>query len=388
MKYNKWTEEQIDFVLKLREEGLSWNSISRRLEQVYSIKRTGKNINTRMSALAEKTKKNKEDIKMKIPENYEPATKKQCRFYANLTTDDSISKKELKRTTELLYGNALKGKLSKSFLQKAIAELLVKAEIAEKSVIKAKGRRTGKTVRWSEDETLILLHYMYEGEVKNDLKKDIVNELASKKFDNRSIASINQQWSKLKKGGVSSRYTAFKRQKMINILDMTGTHRGDGKPPKPIETKVENLPEKIDVFVEKHGNPTTRHLSNDEKKMLSEVKEVLETLPERKHERSQKHWKHEEELELLCNFYELSIDEARNKFGRSYASLAQRLEMIVDSEQPEHIAMLKEATKVISKRKKEEAKNANMSRWKRRRIARKAKKAAKLEKKLNKLRGV
>jgi len=96
----------------------------------------------------------------------------------------------------------------------------------------------------------------------------------------------------------------------------------------------------------------------------------------------------DEEFELLCNFYELSIDEARNQFGRSYASLALRLEMIVDSEQPEHIAMLKKAAKVISKRKKEEAKNANMSRWKRRRIARKAKKAAKLEKKLNKLRGV
>jgi len=157
---------------------------------------------------------------------------------------------------------------------------------------------------------------------------------------------------------------------------------------KAIEPKVEKLPEKIEVFVEKHGNPTTRHLSNDEKKMLSEVKEALESLPERKHERSKTNWDSDEEFELLCNFYELSIDEARNQFGRSYASLALRLEKIVDSAEPEHIAMLKKAAKVISKRKKEEAKNANMSRWKRRKIARRAKKAAKLEKKLNKLRGV
>lgn len=316
---------------------------------------------------------------MKIPDDYEPATKKQCRFYARLT-NDNMNKNELRRVTELLYGNALKGRLSKSFLQKAIAELVAKAEIEEKSVIKAKGRKSrGKA--WSKDEQLILLHYMYEGEVKNQLKKHIVEELASKKFDNRSVRSIEQQWAKLKRGGQTSRYVSFKRQKLKAILVK--------KPAiKPIESKVEKLPEKIENFVEKHGNPTTRHLSNDEKKMLGEVKEILEALPERKHERSQKHWKHEEEFELLCNFYELSIDEARNQFGRSYASLAQRLEMIVDSEEPEHIAMLKKAAKVISKRKKEEAKNANMSRWKRRRIARKAKKAAKLEKKLNKLRGV
>ena len=180
-----------------------------------------------------------------------------------------------------------------------------------------------------------------------------------------SVRSIEQQWAKLKRGGQTSRYVAFKRQKLKDILVKKPTI-------KVIEPKVEKIPERIENFVEKHGN----------------VNEILEAIPERKHERSQKHWKHEEEFELVCNFYELSIDEARNQFGRSYASLAQRLEMIIDSTEPEHIAMLKEAAKVISKRKKEEAKNANMSRWKRRRIARKAKKAAKLEKKLNKLRGV
>lgn len=375
-KYNKWTDEQIEFVLKLREEGLTYNAISRRLEQVFSVKKTGGNIRIKMRAVAEKNIK--EEKEMKIPENYEPATKKQCRYYAQLKSDDNTTKKQLNHTTKLLYGNALKGRLSKSFMQKAIADLVAKAEIEEKSVIKAKGRGTGKTARWSEDEELILLHYMYEGEVKNRFKKDIVNELASKKFDNRSVRSIEQRWAKLKRGGQTSRYVTFKRQKLKDILVKKNE----------IRPKAETLPEKIEVFVEKHGNPTTRHLSNAEKKMFREVNEVLEALPERKHERSQMHWRNEEEFELLCNFYELSIDEARNQFGRSYASLAQRLEMIVDSEQPEHIAMLKKAAKVISKRKKEEAKNANMSRWKRRRIARKAKKAAKLEKKLNKLRGV
>ena len=378
-KYNKWTNEQIEFVLKLREEGLTYNAISRRLEQVFSVKKTGGNIRIKMRAVAEK--KIKEEKEMKIPENYEPATKKQCRYYAQLKSDDNTTKKELNLTTGLLYGNALKGRLSKSFLQKAIAELVGENQQKEKSTVKVVSEYTARNQkRWSAAEDKILLQNMYDCEVANKMKKTVCKEIVDL-FDNRTKNSISARWTKLKKGGHSSEYVSFKRQILKNILEK--------KPnAKKIEQKAEKLPEKIEVFVEKHGNAITRHLSNDEKKMFDEVKQVLEALPERKHERSQKHWKNEEEFELLCNFYELSIDEARNQFGRSYASLAQRLEMIVDSEQPEHIAMLKKAAEVISERKKKEAKNANMSRWKRRRIARKVKKAAKLEKKLNKLRGV
>lgn len=385
-QYNKWTDEQIDFVLQLREKGMKWNAISRRIEQVYSIKRTGRNISAKMLAIEETTKENKEDIKMKIPENYEPATKKQCRYYAQLTSSANVSKDELNRTTELLYGNALQGLLGKSFLQKAIAELIIDEKIKERSVIKVKGRGNLSRSKWSEDEVLTLLNCMYECEVNQNSRLDTIEHIANTKFDNRTVVSLKQKWTKLKKGGPSSRYTSFKRQKMIDVLDKVKTYKKE-----PVEPKVEvlpALPEKIEVFVEKHGNPTTRHLSNDEKAMLNEVKEVLETMPDRKLERSHFHWNTEEEFDLLCNFYELSIDEARNQFGRSYSALAQRLEMIVDSEEPEHIDMLKKATKVIAERKKAEAKNANMSRWKRRRIARKAKKAAKLEKKLSKLRGV
>jgi hypothetical protein len=377
-KYNKWTDEQIEFVLKLREEGLTWNAIARRLEQTYSVKKTGANIRNKIVWFVEKQNQNKEEEEMKIPENYEPATKKQCRYYANLTTDDNTTKKDINTITNTLYSSSLKGQLSKSFLRNAIAELVGENQQTKKSTVKVVSKHTPRNQkRWSAAEDKILLQKMYDCEITNGMKKSVCEELVDS-FDNRTKFSISARWSKLKKGGQTSKYISFKRQMIKDILVKKNE----------IRPKAETLPEKIEVFVEKHGNPTTRHLSNAEKKMFREVNEVLEALPERKHERSQKHWKNEEEFELLCNFYELSIDEARNQFGRSYASLAQRLEMIVDSEQPEHIAMLKKAAKVISKRKKEEAKNTNMSRWKRRRIARKAKKAAKLEKKLNKLRGV
>lgn len=360
-RYNKWTEEQINFVLKLREDGLTWNRISRALENTYGVKRTGANINTKINLVQKRNKKIKKEAKeMKIPDNYEPATKKQCRFYASLTTDDTVSKKTISTTANTLYANALKGQLSKSFLQRAIADLLATVKIEEKSTIKAKGRGTGKTVRWSEDEQLILLQNMYDCEVAHGQKQVFCEELVNA-FDGRTKRSIEQRWSNLKTGrsnGQSSKYVAFKRQKMEDIL----INKNYQVQPV-IKPKVDDL-------------------------SLSEVKEVLETLPEQKHARNKKSWKPDEEFELLCNFYELSIDEARNQFGRSYSALAYRLELIVDSAEPEHIGMLKKAAKVISKRKKEQAKNANMSRWKRRSIARKVKKAAKLEKKLNKLRGV
>jgi len=53
-KYNKWTDEQIEFVLKLREEGLTWNAIARRLEQTYSVKKTGANIRNKIVWFVEK----------------------------------------------------------------------------------------------------------------------------------------------------------------------------------------------------------------------------------------------------------------------------------------------------------------------------------------------
>mgnify|MGYP003627298178 CR=1 FL=1 len=355
MKYNKWTDEQIDFVLKLRADGLTWNRISRALENTYGIKRTGANINNKINHTMKK-----EENKMKIPENYEPATKKQCRYYAQLKSDDNTTKKELNLTTELLYGNSLKGQLSKSFLQKSIAEIII---VNKKKAGLGRGNHGKQRNRWTTEEDIIIFQSMYDCEVEKGKKKDACKKLGTK-FNGRTVRSIEQRWSNLKKGGQTSKYVAFKRQKLEDILLNKSV----------IKPKVEKLSEKIEVFVEKTKEPI--------------LKEVLETISERKHERSRKAWKSDEEFELLCNFYELSIDEARNQFGRSYASLAHRLEMIVDSEQPEHIALLKEAAKVISKRKKEEAKNANMSRWKRRSIARKAKKAAKLEKKLNKLRGV
>ena len=103
--------------------------------------------------------------------------------------------------------------------------------------------------------------------------------------------------------------------------------------------------------------------------------------------RTRHHWTDEEEFNLLCNFYELSIDEARKEFQRPFYAIARRLEMVIDSTKPKHINMLMEASKVIKERKQVREKAATMGFLKRRKLRRQAKKMAKLEKKLSKMRG-
>ena len=94
-------------------------------------------------------------------------------------------------------------------------------------------------------------------------------------------------------------------------------------------------------------------------------------------------WTPEEELYLLCNFYELSVDEAKAQFNRSYGAIASQLEKIIESDKPEHIAMLKKAAVIITERKKAEQKPVKLSR-KERKLA---KKRAKLQRQLDKMGG-
>lgn len=64
-------------------------------------------------------------------------------------------------------------------------------------------------------------------------------------------------------------------------------------------------------------------------------------------------WTPEQELDLLCNFYELSVDEAMVQYGRSYGKIASHLQKILESDKIEHSEMLTKAAVIISKRKKE-----------------------------------
>jgi len=94
-------------------------------------------------------------------------------------------------------------------------------------------------------------------------------------------------------------------------------------------------------------------------------------------------WTDEEDYDLICNFYDLSIDEATIRFNRSYGAIASRLEKIVDSTQPKHKAMLMKAAVEIKSRKRAMSKPVKLSRRERRM----ARKQARLAKRIAKLKG-
>ena len=86
-KINKWTEKQIDYALELRKEGKSMNQISREMERRFKVKRTG---NTIYQKLYQMEKENKEE-KIMYKKDYEPATRKQCRYYASLSLGENTN---------------------------------------------------------------------------------------------------------------------------------------------------------------------------------------------------------------------------------------------------------------------------------------------------------
>ena len=97
-----------------------------------------------------------------------------------------------------------------------------------------------------------------------------------------------------------------------------------------------------------------------------------------------KKWTREKELDLLVNFYELSIEEARKRYDASYKTIAGRLEKLFDDDSEEGIELLLEASKKVKLMKRvDNIRNEDYTR-KQRRLAMKI---SKLQNKLNRLRG-
>lgn len=132
-------------------------------------------------------------------------------------------------------------------------------------------------------------------------------------------------------------------------------------------------------------------------KALKPKKKVVKTKtvkPTKKPKTPYQIWTVEQDYDLVMNFYELSIDEACNRFNRSYGVIAKRLETLVNSTKPAHISLLMTATKEIKARKKAESKPVKVGLLARRKarkqskkIAKSNRKIAKIEKKLNKMKG-
>ena len=113
----------------------------------------------------------------------------------------------------------------------------------------------------------------------------------------------------------------------------------------------------------------------------TQMEEVSENTQKR-YARTRHHWTPQEELEVLVNFYSLSVDEARDRFQRPYTAIAKRLEQMVDMTEPHHEALLMEAAKIINQQKAMMRKPTRKERRMAKRMAKIAKKQERLARKM------
>ncbi len=206
------------------------------------------------------------------------------------------------------------------------------------------------------------------------------NEEVKKVFIEAETSKILEEVKKIPTPVVvKSKKTEPKRGR-LSQLELAGIRASSS-----LEEAMEATPRRSEKIVAKYFNsrPTVIETVEPETKTVVVIPEVVDTL-----------WTEEEDFDLLCNFYELSIDEARNHFNLPYSAIASRLELLVDSTEPLHQSMLMKAAEQVSARKQAESKPVKVGFLKRRKarklakkIARSDKKMAKLEKKLNKMRG-
>ena len=120
-----------------------------------------------------------------------------------------------------------------------------------------------------------------------------------------------------------------------------------------------------------------------DKVVLSDFADLEEN--EKEYANTRCRWTYQDELMVLVDFYNLSVDEAREKFQRPYYAIAKRLEQINDLTEPYHSELLMEAARIIEARKASVPNEAPMTRRERRRMRRIARKAARVQKRLDRL---
>lgn len=143
--------------------------------------------------------------------------------------------------------------------------------------------------------------------------------------------------------------------------------------------------EKSDYVLPVSQEPATIIVEPVEEPVVLETLILEEEEMEKEYENTRCRWTYQDELDVLCNFYTLSVDEARERYKRPYYAIARRMEQINDTTEPHHASLLMEAARIIESRTVEVSEDPKMSRRERRRMARIERKAAKVQKRLDRL---
>jgi len=319
MSYNKWTPQQEAFVLICRNDGDEWKTIARKMQQKFGVSRSAVSIASRMSQKRNEKPKNRTYIKWN----------QELIDFIHTCKNNGMSHNKISIALSEQFGintspNNVYNRLNSSTPSKQLKKRL-------------------------ED--------VNAGTSKSTRKK-----AQKKKPKKEAIAEV------------------------VDVLDWR-QDKASRKQLRFVASLVLNNPTQNQIrdFVISNENMTKGDadaIINQKRRDEVAEKPTVKTLS-RKTETPSRKFSKKEDMRILTDFYELSITEAREEFGIPYYLVAKRLEELFDSEKPQHISMLKEASEIVRKRKA----IANMGFFAKRRMKRNEKKVAKLKARLNKLGG-
>ena len=314
-----FTEEEIEFMQKLRTKNMGYGNIARRLEAVYRKKPTVSQVK-RALATPEQKQANTEIAAMSLPNSLKEVVKlrEKGATYKQITEKTGFSYPKVKSICDVFVAN--NADISKSNMTRYRAE-------AKKAKKKSPEKRFLNP--WTDKE---------------------MSELVALRNQNITWLEISEKLGRSRRA-CEQKYYSLKRMNSVLFIEI--------KEPVPVET-VEPISvetENVEVTEKKWANNRCNYSPQDE-------------------------------LEIMVDFPNLSIDEMREKYQRDYRALAGRYEDIWDSEEPSRIAIVMEASRIVAARKAEEEQKQTEPRmgwFERRRMKRVARKAAKIQKRLDKM---
>mgnify|MGYP003113193983 FL=1 len=356
---SKWTNDEIATLIISRAKGLTWTNVAKEMNSKHGTKRRGSGC----------SKKYKELMNVDIAKEFtkEQTDFIQAMFLNNFKTSQIIT--GFKEQFQRVIRDDDVDFVVKQIQQEEKVEEQIKTK---KNKIKKEMKKMKRQVRrWTTEED-------YEiGKCVN------ANEAVSLGL-NRTESAVRQRYFFIKKKAktLNSQPVEKKEKKVAKRGRMTILELQMIRDCETVEEALALNLRKPETIIRQFAK--LKSVQPTKTKKTSKKKKVHGN----KGKKYTPRWTKEQDYDLVLNFYELSIDEARNRFNRSYGAIATRLEMLVDSTKPEHISMLMEASKEIKSRKQSQNPAPRKSRRTLRKERKMAKKQAKLEAQLKRLRGV
>ena len=357
MKRKRWTNDEIATLIISRAKGLIWADVAKEINAKHGTKRHGSNCST----------KYKELMNVDIAKEFtkEQTDFIQAMFLNNFKTSQIIT--GFKEQYQRIIRDDDVDFVVKQIQQEERVEEQIKTK---KNKIKKEMKKMKRQVRkWTKKED-------------EQLKKCANAREALSLGLNRTKRAVEQRFYSLKKKAKNQPVVEKKQKKGAKRGRMTKAELEMIRNCETVEEALALNLRKPETIIRQFA--TLKSVQPTKTKKTSKKKKVHGN----KGKKYSPRWTKEQDYDLVLNFYELSIDEARNRFNRSYGAIATRLEMLVDSTKPEHISMLMEASKEIKSRKQSQNPAPRKSRRTLRKERKMAKKQAKLEAQLKKLRGV